>query len=185
LRGTEKHPLRTSLLVLDLFLWAKTAEEKKMSQSSEVIAAHILRLAAGREFDLDQVQLQGLTYIAHGWWLAQEGEPLTTDRPRAEVFGPEYRALADLLKSFGIRALPTSVLDQSFNASLSDRELEHLASIVSTHGRLKGFQLSAVTRIPRGAWENAIAHGYGQEIQDGEIRRQFQELGYPAPTLLR
>jgi hypothetical protein len=54
---------------------------------------------AGRTFD--QIQLQKLVYVAHGWCLAMTGEPLTGDRPEAWDVGPMYRRLADALRSKG------------------------------------------------------------------------------------
>ena len=56
-------------------------------------------LREGRAFD--QMQLQKLVYIAHGWCLAFSGEPLTGDRPEAWDFGPVYRRLANALQSQG------------------------------------------------------------------------------------
>lgn len=53
-------------------------------------------LREGRAFD--QMQLQKLVYIAHGWCLAFSGEPLTGDRPEAWDFGPVYRRLANALQ---------------------------------------------------------------------------------------
>jgi len=55
--------------------------------STEIATVFIRRgLEHGRAFD--QMQLQKLIYIAHGWSLAATGEPLTGDRPEAWDLGP-------------------------------------------------------------------------------------------------
>lgn len=50
---------------------------------SREIANRFIRLAATEGRCFDQMQLQDLVYIAHGWCLALTGEPLTGDRPEA------------------------------------------------------------------------------------------------------
>jgi len=66
------------------------------------IADHFIELAAADNRTFDQVQLQKLVYIAHGWGLALTGLPLTGDRPEAREFGPVYKRLADTLEMFGL-----------------------------------------------------------------------------------
>jgi uncharacterized phage-associated protein len=68
---------------------------------SPQIANEVIRLASADGRAFDQMKLQELVYIAHGWCLAITGEPLTGDRPEALKHGPEYRRLADALAGCG------------------------------------------------------------------------------------
>lgn len=59
---------------------------------------------------LDQLQLQALVYIAHGWCLAFLDQPLTGDRPEAWEYGPVYRRLANALAGYGREAITRQIL---------------------------------------------------------------------------
>ena len=50
---------------------------------STQIADEFIALASQDGRALDQLQLEKLVYIAHGWCLAATGQPLTGDRPEA------------------------------------------------------------------------------------------------------
>jgi uncharacterized phage-associated protein len=76
-------------------------KENSMPAWSPEIANEFIRLAAADGRTFDQLQLHALVYIAHGWHLALNGEPLTGDRPEAWDFGPMYRRLADALAAYG------------------------------------------------------------------------------------
>ena len=77
------------------------------------IADEFLRLAAANGERLNQLQLQDLVYIAHGWRLALSGEPLTGDRPEASETGPIYRRLANVFAGYGMDPLPSEIGAQS------------------------------------------------------------------------
>jgi uncharacterized phage-associated protein len=62
-------------------------------------------MAVGDRRKFDQMQLQELVYIAHGWCLAISGEPLTGERPEAMPYGPEYRRLANALARYSVGSL--------------------------------------------------------------------------------
>lgn len=69
---------------------------------SPEIANEFIRLSVGDRAHLNQLQLQELVYIAHGWRLALSGAPLTGDRPEASETGPMYRRLASALADYGL-----------------------------------------------------------------------------------
>src|SRR4051794_743511 len=77
---------------------------------SPEIANEFIRLAAADGRAFDQLQLQGLVYVAHGWCLAFHDQPLTGDRPEAWEFGPMYRRLADALAPYGREPVSREIL---------------------------------------------------------------------------
>jgi uncharacterized phage-associated protein len=82
--------------------------------SPEIANEFIRRgLQEGRAFN--QMELQKLVYIAHGWCLAFSGQPLTGDRPEAWDFGPVYRRLADALCTFGTDAVAREIAQSQWS----------------------------------------------------------------------
>ena len=89
---------------------------------SPEIANELIRLASAEGKAFDQVQLQELVYIAHGWCLAITGEPLTGDRPEALEHGPEYRRLAEALARWRLDPVTSEIMvaDETANQSKMD-----------------------------------------------------------------
>ena len=147
-----------------------------------------LALADGRAFD--QMHLQELVYIAHGWCLAMTGQPLTGDRPAAREHGPEYRRLADALACWGVRPVTREIrhpdlngsisrTDQSFpGPELSSAEHDLLNRTYTEYGDLKTGQLALLTRAPGTPWEHVFADGSGEgrDISHQVIRAQFEQV---------
>lgn len=158
---------------------------------SPEIANEFIRLgqADGRAFD--QMQLQDIVYIAHGWCLAITGEPLTGDRPEAMEHGPEYRRLADALALYGLDpvirqiAHPDRVRDGSkMDATippaieLLPHEREIVARVYSNYAGLRRSQLATLTRTDGSPWHQVFGGGAGKsrDIPHRLIRAQFAGL---------
>jgi len=69
-----------------------------MAYSSLEIANAFLSLARENRTPLSQMQLQKLVYLAHGYNLALNGEPLVEDPVEAWYYGTVFRRLWDALK---------------------------------------------------------------------------------------
>jgi uncharacterized phage-associated protein len=158
---------------------------------SPEIANEFIRLAAAETRVLDQLQLQALVYVAHGWCLAFHGEPLTGDRPEAWEFGPMYRRLADALAPYGrdpvtremslAEAFPGDALrdpSQPARPDLEDAELALVADIFRDYSGFEFWQLSALTREGDTPWRQVFANGAGKyrDIPHHMIKAQFVEL---------
>ncbi len=157
---------------------------------SPEIANEFIRLAAADGRAIDQMQLQKLVYIAHGWALAMTGEPLTGDRPEAWDFGPIYRRLADALADCGrrpvTRLLPPVTASNSEVFTENDRtwselepiERELIGRIAKDYGVFTSSQLSALTRGDDAPWANVYRAGEGRfrDIPHVLIRDQFVRL---------
>ena len=57
------------------------------------VANAILTAARAQGILLTPLQLAKLVYIAHGWWLAHSGQPLSPDEVQAWKYGPLIPAL--------------------------------------------------------------------------------------------
>jgi uncharacterized phage-associated protein len=158
---------------------------------SPQIANELIRLAAVDGTAFDQMKLQELVYIAHGWCLALTGEPLTGDRPEALDHGPEYRRLADALARWGLERVTSQILesDDGSGASKTDATLDArsglyaverdiLGQIYAEYGTLPTSQLATLTRAPGTPWEQIFADGAGRrrDIPHELIRSQFADI---------
>jgi uncharacterized phage-associated protein len=161
---------------------------KMMPGWSTEIANELIRLGSEQGRSFDQMQLQKLVYIAHGWCLAITGEPLTGDRPEAWSIGPIYRRLADSLARQGTKPMTSSIdvpmalaAAESVGGSEtipSDSEaiaLDVLERVTLNYGALSSSQLSALTRGANAPWATVYESGKGQfrEIAHSLIRDQF------------
>ena len=158
---------------------------------SPEIANELIRMAAAEGKVFDQMHLQELVYIAHGWCLAITGEPLTGDRPEALEHGPEYRRLAEALARWGIEPVTLEIevddehsrrskMDATVHAQseLSPIEREVLVRIYAEYGNLQTSQLATLTRAQGTPWEQVFADGAGQrrDVPHDLIRTQFAKI---------
>jgi uncharacterized phage-associated protein len=158
---------------------------------SPEIANELVKLAAESGDTLDQMRLQELVYIAHGWCLAITGEPLTGDRPEALEHGPEYRRLADVLARWGIdpvseeiRSLGDARLCSKMDAisrsggELLAHERDILVRTYANYRSLETAQLATLTRAEGTPWHRVFAGGAGKsrDIPHGMIRAQFADI---------
>lgn len=142
-----------------------------------------LGLSSGQFFD--QMQLQKLVYIAHGWCLAITSEPLTGDRPEAWEFGPVYRRLADSLAPCGLDPvtdlieveMPLAVHEDG-QPGFEPQELDIVARTFKHYGAYSSAQLSTVTRAEDAPWKEVYGKGEGQfrDISHVLVMQQFVRL---------
>ena len=151
-----------------------------MSASSPAIANEFIRRASLHSQYFTHMQLQKLVYIAHGWNLAINGEPLTDDVPQAWDYGPVYKSLYDALQRFGSGPVIGEIhaSDDSGGAALSAKERAVIDRVFSDYGKFHAFQLSALTHQDGTPWDEVYNHGVGRmsPIDNSLIKRHFIEL---------
>lgn len=164
-----------------------------MSGRSTEIANEFIRRAAQEARHLTHMQLQKLVYIAHGWNLAINGTPLTTDIPAAWDYGPVYKDLFDALRQYGsnpvtreIRSgdLGIGVLLQGPDAEevltpdLNKNETDVIDRVFKDYGKFHAFNLSALTHKTGTPWDQIYSGGAGrlQTIDNERVRRHFIDL---------
>ena len=158
---------------------------------SPEIADELIRLASSEGKAFNQMQLQELVYIAHGWCLAISGQPLTGDRPEALEHGPEYRRLAEALAHCGVDPVtspvdshvavekgPETDATQSGRAELSKFEQDILGRIYADYGNLDIRKLAKVTRAKGTPWDEVYDGGAGKyrDIPHNLIKAQFSDV---------
>ncbi|XSG81218.1 MAG: Panacea domain-containing protein [Methyloligella sp. ZOD6] len=164
-----------------------------MPASSPAIANEFIRLAAKNGQKLTQMQLQKLVYIAHGWNLAVNGEPLTADSPCAWDYGPVYRDLRDALQGQGSKPVEREIPVGSFGggvfldgdegkqparAKLSEEASEVVKRVFADYGKYHAFSLSALTHREGTPWSKVYKDGAGrfEAIPDELIREHFLDI---------
>jgi uncharacterized phage-associated protein len=166
-----------------------------MAGSSVEIANEFIRRAGADQRALTQMQLQKLVYIAHGWNLAIQGQPLTHDEPQAWTYGPVYRDLWDSLRQYGRSPVTREILNEEYllgtfednpkgvaKASLNDQETKIIERVYRDYGKFHAFQLSALTHEPGSPWTKVFDSGVGKfsTIDNDLIKEHFIEIASAA-----
>lgn len=159
-----------------------------MPGRSSAIANEFIRRAAREARHLTHMQLQKLVYIAHGWNLAINGHPLTTDEPQAWDYGPVYPDIFDALRGYGNRPVtreisdgdfgPSMFGDQPLRAGLNADENAVIDRVFRDYGNFHAYRLSALTHQEGAPWDQVYNHGDGKygQINADRIRKHFIEL---------
>jgi uncharacterized phage-associated protein len=162
-----------------------------MADWSPAIANEFIRRARAEKRALTQMQLQKLVYIAHGWNLAINGQPLTYDSPEAWDYGPVYKELRRALRHYGSDAVTKDIKyddyvpgcfedasEQDARAELSPGEQAVIDRVYRDYSKYHAFQLSALTHKRGTPWTTVYQDGSGKfrEIPAEMIRGHFVEL---------
>jgi uncharacterized phage-associated protein len=144
---------------------------------------------------LTQMQLLKLTYIAHGWNLAVNGEPLIREPVEAWNYGPVVRELYNHIRYNGTNPIQRliedtdNVADDFFEASkpktstvyqeqLSVGENDVVERVWRRYGRHSGYSLSMLTHRPGTPWFETYFGTVGgtKVISNDLIREHYVEL---------
>jgi uncharacterized phage-associated protein len=163
------------------------------AHSSMAIANEFLKLQGG-EVGLTQMQLQKLAYIAHGWNLAINGEPLIAEDVQAWDNGPVFRELWDHLTRYG-SAFVTKLISpankpnffgrdlskEPYKAKLSKEERAVIEHCWKRYGRYGAFRLSGLTHQEGTPWyKTYFVKGKNAVIDPDEIRQHYVKLARAA-----
>lgn len=157
------------------------------------IANEFLKLQ-GQEPGLTQMQLQKLAFIANGWNLAINGEPLIAEDAQAWDNGPVYREMWDHLTRYGssfIKKLISPATKPSFlnktpdekpyAAQLTASERAIIEHVWKKYGRNGAFRLSAMTHQPGTPWHKAyFGRGKNSTIDRDDIEQHYTDLAKAA-----
>ncbi|MCF6305055.1 MAG: DUF4065 domain-containing protein [Rhodobacteraceae bacterium] len=162
-----------------------------MANHSTAIANVFIKKAKAEGKLLTQMQLQKLVYIAHGWGLAINGEPLTSDAPCAWDYGPVYPELWQSLRGYGRSAVNKMIkygdydcnifsdnADDIAVAELSQPESDLVDKIYELYGHFHAFQLSALTHQEGTPWYRVFVENNSKKgvITNNDIKDHFVEL---------
>ncbi|NNM57125.1 MAG: SocA family protein [Acidocella sp.] len=127
------------------------------------------------------MQLQKLVYIAHGWNLAINGEPLVSEMPQAWDNGPVFRKIWNHIRDFGFGS-KTKLLEDPINNKpieeiLSAEESGIIDHVWNKYGRYSGLELSRMTHEQNTPWTNTyFTRGQNASIPNDEIRDHYIQL---------
>ena len=103
-----------------------------------------------------QMLIQKLSYIAHGWNLAINGSPLIGETPEAWDNGPVYRDLWDHIRFNGYRGENCELIDpvsgDVVRAELSREEVQVIDHVWQKYGHHRAQDLSRMTHEPGTPW---------------------------------
>ncbi|WP_068091729.1 Panacea domain-containing protein [Novosphingobium rosa] len=142
------------------------------------IANEFIKLSGNRPFN--QMWLQKLVYMANGWNLAINHNPLTDARIEAWDGGPVYRKIWNHLRDYGYDAdskLLCRPSDGPYEAPLSQEERDVIEHVWKRYGDYSGNELSQMTHHSGTPWSNTyFGRGRNAALDEGEIQRYFVDL---------
>jgi uncharacterized phage-associated protein len=163
-----------------------------MPFESNAVANEFLRLAWSEGRDITPMQLVKLVYIAHGWSLALNDEPLIREEVQAWKFGPVVPEVYREFKEFGKepvttlaqefvrpgKLVPYEIWDAFDDSDIQAKELVN--RVWDSYKERSGVQLSAITHQPNTPWaditKNGTEVGMSKEIPNELIKKHYQEL---------
>lgn len=167
-----------------------------MPYDPKSIANYFLEVAKREGQTLTPLKLIKLVYIAHGWNLGLNGEPLINEHPEAWEYGPVIPSLYHEFKVFGngpIRKKATDFVPQSEEQwMLEEQEVappsrrkdskvcDFLDRIWKEYRKFTASQLSTLTHQAGTPWEKTWnergQYQKGVDIPEALIRQHYQEL---------
>lgn len=144
------------------------------------IANEFLKLRANDSWP-SQVLLQKLTYMAHGWNLAINGEALVNERPEAWDNGPVFRSIWDHIKQYGYKGPNCELTDPKTNQPIEDEltseERQVIEHVWRKYGTLPAGYLSDLTHQPDTPWSSAYLKARNALLSNQDIRDHYVRLG--------
>jgi uncharacterized phage-associated protein len=128
-----------------------------------------------------QLPIQKLAYIAHGWNLAINGNPLIDEVPQAWDNGPVFRSIWSHVKDFGYRGkkytLVDPIADSEFTANLSEKEKAVIDHVWRKYGVKSSTELSDMTHQMGTPWyKSYFGKGRNASLSNDEIRDHYVKL---------
>jgi uncharacterized phage-associated protein len=150
------------------------------NHSSLAIANEFLR-RHGAETLPSHLQLQKLVYMAHGWNLAINGEPLVAEPVQAWDNGPVFRKIWDHIRDFGFggktRLLENPQTKKPFIAHLTPDETAVIDHVWKKYGVFSGLELSRMTHEPETPWSKTyFCNGKNASISNEIIKNHYVDL---------
>jgi uncharacterized phage-associated protein len=168
-----------------------------MAYSAASIAnAFLTRAFADRHTIVSPMKIQKLAYLAHGYFLAETGQPLLDELFEAWKFGPVLPSLYHECKKFGQGSINDYIHDYDFATGRSlpapmpdDKIANEIVEFVwSIYGKMNALDLSDWTHARGGPWDKTT-HG-GTNIPRNQIipnalitayfRENFDDNFFPA-----
>jgi uncharacterized phage-associated protein len=150
------------------------------NHDARAIANEFLR-RRGTEVWPQQLSIQKLTYIAHGWNLVVNGEPLIEEIPEAWDNGPVFRSIWNHIKDYGYRGKHCTLVDpitkEEFFEPLTPSETGVIDHVWAKYGGKLSSELSDMTHRLGTPWYNAyFGRHRNAPLSNEDISRHYYEL---------
>ncbi len=147
-----------------------------MTYDARQVANWFITRAAKDGRTLSIMSLLKLTYIAHGWHLEMQAEPLIADEIQAWQYGPVIPSVYNEFR--GQKLAVTKIADSKPDWSDIDQADETLLEQIWTiYGKVSPFKLSEITHVSGGPWDIATrTGGFYAKISDDMILEHYRRL---------
>ena len=126
-------------------------------------------------WNVTNLELQKMLYIAHLFFLGRTGRPLINENFEAWDYGPVLPSLYRELKFFG-----SDTIMNVFSVKELEESSEEYSILKETAHHLKDFtagQLVSITHHPKGAWYQHYKPNIRNIVIDQEsIKKEYKEL---------
>ena len=151
-----------------------------MAHSAKAIVNEFLRRRKDTAWP-QQMHIQKLAYIAHGWNLAINGEPLIDEQPQAWDNGPVFRSVWDHIRDFGYRGENNTLVDpvsrEEIKTDLSPSEKQIIDAVWKRYGPISASKLSDMTHEPGTPWYTAyFGRHRNARLDNEEIREHYTQI---------
>ncbi len=163
-----------------------------MGYSAKAVANAFLDIAEANEKRVSPLKLQKLVYLAHGWNLAIQGQPLVDDEyAEAWQYGPVFPSLYHEFKDFGKSPVTSKAsefdMTEAFDYNMYQPEIPEadkeswdlLDRIWEIYGQFSGLVLSDVTHRPNTPWHqiwNSSGGRRNADIPNEIIKSHYEDL---------
>lgn len=151
-----------------------------MSYDPTTVANQFIELAAEEGAKLTPMQLNKLTYIAHGFALGLKNRPLIDDAVEAWRYGPVVPSLYRKLKHYGSSPVDGPVggiFGTGRREQIDPEDKALIEAVFEKYGHLTGAQLSFLTHKKGTPWDRAYQPDiYGIAINNAQIGQHYADL---------
>lgn len=168
---------------------AKVGCGEECSKRTVLVMANFPAIAIANEFLRrrgtsaypQQMLIQKLSYIANGWNLAINGEPLIDEQPEAWDNGPVYRSIWDNIKESGYNGDQCLLIDPvskvQATAELNEKERAVVEHVWRKYGNYSANLLSKMTHESNTPWSNTyFTRGRNAKLRNDEIKQHYVDL---------
>lgn len=135
----------------------------------------------GKDIRPQQMFIQKLAYIANGWNLAINNEPLIEENAEAWDNGPVYRSVWNHIRDNGYKGEFCTLVDpfngEVIQADLNQEESNIVNHVWAKYGKMNAHELSKMTHEPNTPWSKAyFDRGRNSELNNEEIKSHYIAL---------
>lgn len=146
-----------------------------MAYTSHAIANEFLRLTRQQGKQLTNMQLQKLVFLAQGYALAVQGNPIHNHDTRAWQWGPVIPKLYKSLQKFGSNVVTEDLKAEDVIDDNSD-EARIIKAVLEAYGDRSGSELLAITHQANTPWSKTWEKKQFSIIDNALIANYYKSL---------